>query len=148
MEQCARETTLHEFCTIKVVAKKYTPSLNSAAKAAVRHGSDGLISRKGSESAELSQIRVGKGMLRGHGAVVKQLVKGKPVGVRPLEPERRIDKIILRAVEVLGDRCEAMRWLGNPVRALNFATPISVLGTKQGTKRVEDILGQMENGVW
>ena len=80
--------------------------------------------------------------------IAEQLIKGKFVPVGPLEPERRIDKIINRAAEVLGNRNEAMRWIGNPVRALNFATPISVLGTKQGTKRVKDVLGQMESGVW
>lgn len=41
-----------------------------------------------------------------------------------------------------------MRWLGSPVRALDFATPISILGSKEGVKRVNDVLGQMEHGVW
>ena len=65
-----------------------------------------------------------------------------------MEPERRINKVIDRAAKVLGNRTEAMRWLGSPVRSLDFATPISVLGTKQGMKRLEEILGQMESGVW
>jgi uncharacterized protein (DUF2384 family) len=34
------------------------------------------------------------------------------------------------------------------VRALDFATPISVLGTPEGMARVADVLGQMEHGVW
>jgi uncharacterized protein (DUF2384 family) len=41
-----------------------------------------------------------------------------------------------------------MRWLGTPVRALNFATPISILGTEDGIERVSDVLGQMEYGIW
>jgi putative toxin-antitoxin system antitoxin component (TIGR02293 family) len=56
--------------------------------------------------------------------------------------------MIDRATEVIGDRDEAMRWLGTPVRVLDFATPISLLGTSEGTRRVEDVLGQMEHGVW
>ncbi len=60
----------------------------------------------------------------------------------------RIDDMIQRASEVLGSRDEAMRWLGTPVRGLDFATPISLLGTKEGAERVSDILGQMERGVW
>lgn len=59
-----------------------------------------------------------------------------------------IDPVIDRATEVLGDRQEAMRWLGTAVRGLNFATPISLLATKDGQLRVYDILGQMEHGIW
>lgn len=58
------------------------------------------------------------------------------------------ESIIERAVEVVGDRVEAMRWLGTPVRALGFATPISVLATREGALRVMDVLGQMEHGIW
>ena len=59
-----------------------------------------------------------------------------------------IDPIIDRATEVIGDRQEAMRWLGAPVRGLDFATPISLLATAEGQMRVNDILGQMEHGIW
>ena len=59
-----------------------------------------------------------------------------------------IDPIIDRATEVIGDRQEAMRWLGAPIRGLDFATPISLLGTEEGQMRVNDILGQMEHGIW
>lgn len=63
-------------------------------------------------------------------------------------PPLALDSVIDRATEVIGNRDEAMRWLGTPVRALDFATPISLLGTREGTARVEDVLGQMEHGVW
>ena len=59
-----------------------------------------------------------------------------------------VDKVIDHAAEVIGSRDEAMRWLGTPVRGLDFATPISLLGTKDGVKRVNNILGQMEHGIW
>jgi putative toxin-antitoxin system antitoxin component (TIGR02293 family) len=59
-----------------------------------------------------------------------------------------IDPIIARATEVIGDRQEAMRWLGAPVRGLDFATPISLLATEEGQLRVNDILSQMEHGIW
>jgi uncharacterized protein (DUF2384 family) len=63
-------------------------------------------------------------------------------------PDSAIDAIIDRATEVIGDRQEAMRWLGTPVCGLDFATPISLLGTEEGQIRVTDILGQMEHGIW
>jgi len=56
--------------------------------------------------------------------------------------------MIAKAAEVLGSRDEGMRWLGNPVRGLDFATPISLLGTPEGVLRVNDILGQIEHGIW
>jgi hypothetical protein len=62
--------------------------------------------------------------------------------------EQTTDEIIARATDVIGSREDAMRWLGKPVRGLNFATPISLLATPEGVKRVSDILGQMEHGVW
>jgi uncharacterized protein (DUF2384 family) len=67
------------------------------------------------------------------------------------EPEVLSDILRLavsRATDVIGDRDQAMRWLGTPVRGLDFATPISLLGTEEGARRVDDILGQMEHGIW
>jgi antitoxin Xre/MbcA/ParS-like protein len=59
-----------------------------------------------------------------------------------------VDGVLARASKVLGNREEALRWMGIPVRVLDFATPISLLGTKEGIERVTNVLGQMEHGVW
>jgi putative toxin-antitoxin system antitoxin component (TIGR02293 family) len=59
-----------------------------------------------------------------------------------------IELVLNKAIEVIGDRDKAMRWLGTPVPALDYATPISLLGTIEGKMRVEDVLGQVEHGVW
>lgn len=61
---------------------------------------------------------------------------------------RRVDKMLHRATEVIGNREKAHRWLGTPIRGLGFATPISLLGTSEGAQQVQDILTQMEHGVW
>jgi putative toxin-antitoxin system antitoxin component (TIGR02293 family) len=55
--------------------------------------------------------------------------------------------IIHRTVEVLGDRSDAMRWLGTPVRALNYATPVSLLHDPKGREDVLAVLGRLEHGV-
>jgi hypothetical protein len=55
--------------------------------------------------------------------------------------------IIDRAAEVVGDRVDAMRWLGTPVRALNYATPISLLHDFKGREQVLTVLGRLESGV-
>ena len=55
--------------------------------------------------------------------------------------------VIHRAAEVIGDRSDAMRWLGTPVRALNYATPISLLHDSKGREDVLSVLGRLEHGI-
>jgi len=59
-----------------------------------------------------------------------------------------LTKVVARATEVFGDEEAAFRWLGTPVPALDYATPISCLGTHQGAIHVNDVLTQIEHGVW
>jgi len=56
--------------------------------------------------------------------------------------------ITARAIEVLGTREKALRWLKTPVRSLDDRTPLSLLGSSDGVVRVEDALGRIEHGVW
>jgi putative toxin-antitoxin system antitoxin component (TIGR02293 family) len=58
-----------------------------------------------------------------------------------------IGQVIDRAVAVIGDRDEALRWIGTPVAALDYATPISLLATSKGKDRVLVVLDQLEHGV-
>ncbi len=55
---------------------------------------------------------------------------------------------IMRAKEVIGDEQEALRWLGTPVRALNYATPISLLSSREGQQAVLQVLDKLEHGVF
>jgi hypothetical protein len=56
-------------------------------------------------------------------------------------------EVILRAEQVIGDRADAMRWLGTPVRALGYSTPISLLHDTSGREEVLAVLGRLEHGV-
>ncbi len=44
-------------------------------------------------------------------------------------PGRGTASVLDRAVEVIAARGEAMRWMGTPVRAIDYATPVSLLAT-------------------
>ena len=66
---------------------------------------------------------------------------------RQTQQKAEIEPIVQRAIEVIGDREEAMRWLGTPVRALDFATPISRLHDPDGREQVLSVLAQLEHGV-
>jgi putative toxin-antitoxin system antitoxin component (TIGR02293 family) len=69
--------------------------------------------------------------------------------IRPVSVNAALlDKVLDRAIEVIGDREQALRWLGTPVRALNFATPVSQLSTAQGKEAVETVLTRLEHGVF
>jgi putative toxin-antitoxin system antitoxin component (TIGR02293 family) len=57
-------------------------------------------------------------------------------------------EITARAIEILGTREKAIRWLNTPVRALGNRTPVSLLENGEGVARVGDVLGQIEHGVW
>ena len=57
------------------------------------------------------------------------------------------ETVICRAIEVIGNGQEAMRWLGTPVLALGYATPISLLDNLEGQTAVLNVLTQLEHGV-
>lgn len=57
------------------------------------------------------------------------------------------EAVIARAIEIIGDEQEALRWLGTPVRALDYATPISRLNDPEGQTAVLNVLVQLEHGV-
>jgi putative toxin-antitoxin system antitoxin component (TIGR02293 family) len=57
------------------------------------------------------------------------------------------ETVICRAIEVIGDEKEALRWLGMPVPALGYSTPISLLVNPDGQTAVLNVLTQLEHGV-
>ena len=91
----------------------------------------------------------GKGIVVSGSVIVGGKLKEQSLGPSRLpKSDQTIQKIIDKASRILGDKDGAMRWLGTPVRALDYATPISLLGSKDGVIRVNNVLGQMENGIW
>jgi len=61
---------------------------------------------------------------------------------------QRFHTVFTRAVDVIGDEHKAMRWLGTPVRALNYVTPISLLDQPEGEHTVLAVLTRLEHGVF
>ena len=60
----------------------------------------------------------------------------------------RLVRLIARAEEALGSREKALRWLAKPNRALEGASPISLLASDAGALAVERVLGRIEHGVF
>jgi len=73
--------------------------------------------------------------------------RNRQTGPGTRSTERAEAEVLRRATEVLGDEPSAMRWLGTPVRALDYATPVSLLHDAKGREAVLTVLGRLEHGV-
>ena len=62
--------------------------------------------------------------------------------------EKAFDPVVIRAIAVIGNMEAALRWMGTPVKALEYATPVSLLGTDEGAQKVMSVLDQLEHGVY
>lgn len=69
--------------------------------------------------------------------------------LRPGESDRvyRVARVTARAVEVLGGREKAERWLKKSNAALGGEVPLRALDTDLGARQVEAVLGRIEHGV-
>ena len=55
-------------------------------------------------------------------------------------------KRVLRLAErVFGDPAKARQWLGRPSVQLGGRTPLEVLGSEDGARRVEELLAQIDD---
>ena len=60
----------------------------------------------------------------------------------------RLARVAVQAEAVLGGEEAAARWLHRPNRALGGRSPLSLLDTDLGARRVEAVLGRIEHGVF
>ncbi len=66
------------------------------------------------------------------------------------ESERlyRIQRLLEKAVDVLGDRKMASKWLKEKAYGLGNVSPLEFAKTEIGAREVENLLGRMEHGVF
>lgn len=60
----------------------------------------------------------------------------------------RVIRIFDHAVSVLGDKEKALHWLNEPKRRFAGRTPIQMLRTELGGRMAEELLGQIEYGMF
>ena len=58
-----------------------------------------------------------------------------------------IEDVVAAAKEVFGTD-GGLRWLGTPVPALQYATPISLADTPAGRQKIHDALVNLAHGNW
>jgi putative toxin-antitoxin system antitoxin component (TIGR02293 family) len=68
----------------------------------------------------------------------------------PEEADRavRVARILALAENVFGDRCKAFEWLRTLDDRFDNRTPLSMLRTESGGRFVEEMLGQIEEGIY
>lgn len=112
----------------------------------VRKGMPFAAFRKATSALDLSLRDVEKAL----GLSSRSLLRRKSGRLSAVESERilRLVRVVARAEHVLGDRAAALDWLSSSNRALGGDEPVSLLDTELGAKRVLDVLGRIEHGVY
>jgi putative toxin-antitoxin system antitoxin component (TIGR02293 family) len=72
----------------------------------------------------------------------------QPLSQAESERAFRIVRVISIAESVLGDRHRALRWLRTPARRLDGRPPLDMLLTEPGGRFVEQMLGQIDEGMF
>ena len=60
----------------------------------------------------------------------------------------RLVRVYDQAVKVFGEREKALRWLNHPKHRFDERTPVQMLRTEVGGRMVEEMLGQIEHGMF
>ncbi len=59
------------------------------------------------------------------------------------------DAVIAAATEMFeGDQEKAEAWLQTPLKAIGYAIPMHYMDNKERVRKVGDIIGRLEHGVW
>jgi putative toxin-antitoxin system antitoxin component (TIGR02293 family) len=61
---------------------------------------------------------------------------------------RVLESILALATSVLGSQDEVQRWLNSPVFSLEGQRPMDLIKTESGRRRVENVLLQIQGGVY
>ena len=78
----------------------------------------------------------------------RRIERRQPLTVTESDRLLRATRVIVRAVEALGDSEKGARWLRTANRALRGSTPLALLETDFGARMVEQTLGRIEHGVY
>ncbi len=78
----------------------------------------------------------------------RRLDEKQPLTVAESDRLLRAARVIVRAIEALGDSEKAAKWLRAPNRSLRGMIPLTLLETDFGARAVERALGRIEHGVY
>jgi putative toxin-antitoxin system antitoxin component (TIGR02293 family) len=140
-------------CVNKYQIGRIQMTLNDAlsrAQADLAQGKTNLLSLRTLQSAwkamlspdEIEQLVVPKRTLARR--------KSEAANLNQVETDRafRVAHVIKNAERVFGDKEKAHHWLRSSRPQFSGQTPLSMLATEVGTRMVEEILGQIDHGMF
>ncbi len=72
----------------------------------------------------------------------------EPLNLDESDRFARLIRIYDQTLKVFGEKEKALRWLNKPKRRFAERTPIQMLRTESGGRMVEEMLGQIEHGMF
>ncbi len=79
---------------------------------------------------------------------LRRIEKREPLTLDESERFLRLARVLVMAIEALGDVVRARHWVLEPSRALGGVSPLTLLDTDIGAGVVFDELGRIEHGVY
>jgi putative toxin-antitoxin system antitoxin component (TIGR02293 family) len=102
----------------------------------------GDLARRGFSDEEIWALVVPKRTL------ARRVTEDEPLTVDETDKALRLERIAALADRVFGDPGKAHRWLRKPKQLLGGRTPIEFLASESGARQVEEMLYQIEHGMF
>jgi putative toxin-antitoxin system antitoxin component (TIGR02293 family) len=80
--------------------------------------------------------------------LARRLAKHEPLTIPETDRALRLARATTEAARVFGDPDKVARWLRKPNASLGGQTPLSLLRSETGAKAVEEILIQIDHGIF
>ena len=98
--------------------------------------------RGGLTDAEVYQLIVPRRTL------AHRIAKHQPLSKDESDKAVRVARITAMAEQVFGEPARAWRWLRKAKRRFDGKTPVEMLATEAGARLVEEMIGQIEHGIF
>ena len=135
----ANNVTLEQYIG---VSPKSALNLAEIAEKGLPTGSITYLKQKGLTFSEVSEIVISPRTLK-HRKVRRELLSVEETG-RML----RVARILALADQIFGNHEKALAWLRQVDERLNNPTPLSMVHTESGGRLVENLLWQIDEGVY
>lgn len=114
----------------------------NTAFARAQPGALASLSRRGYSDEEIWRLVVPRRTLaRRHAA-------NEPLTVEETDKALRLERVASLAERVFGDPAKAHRWMRQPKRGLNGATPVDFLASEAGARKIEGWLHRIDHGMF
>ena len=80
--------------------------------------------------------------------LARRKAKKEPLSVEETDKALRLARVAAEAERVFGTPEKSLRWLRKPNRVFSGLSPLGLLATETGSKAVEQLLGQIDHGMF